>query len=382
MPKTTRVVIIISDVDVAPSFEYLATGLSKFANLDLSFCFISHSFPCTAVQLDQKGYKVSYIKSAGKSSWPLIFLRVLRLLLVQRPHVVHCHLLAASVIGLVSSFLLCIPVRCFTRHHGASHHFHHRKGLVLDFICNSLSTNIVSISPVTTRILNQWEKVPLKKISYIPHGFPSPSLCRYPDTISDLFRQKHRIPRDKRIIGTVSRFEHDKGLLYTIEAFSRLLSRYDDIHLLMLNARGSDLPSISTALAEIPDSAKTLIEFDRDILSAYALMDVFVHVPVDLNYESFGQVYVEAASSLVPMVCTLSGIATEFIVNNQNALVVPYRDSCAIYDAISTFLDRPDLCHSLSCRARSDVQNLFSLEAMCTKLYSLYVSDCSDSLGG
>jgi hypothetical protein len=61
-------------------------------------------------------------------------------------------------------------------------------------------------------------------------------------------------------------------------------------------------------------------------------------VPIDDTIEAFGQTYIEALISGVPSVFTLSGVASEFIENGKNALVVDYKNSEQISVAIDQIL--------------------------------------------
>jgi glycosyltransferase involved in cell wall biosynthesis len=102
-------------------------------------------------------------------------------------------------------------------------------------------------------------------------------------------------------------------------------------------------------------------------------MELIVHVPIDPYSEAFGQVYVEALAAGVPMICTLSGIAPVFIRDAYNALIVPYCDSRAIENAILQLLGDHKTCEYLVLNGRSSISEIFSLDAMCGKLRSLYL---------
>ena len=78
------------------------------------------------------------------------------------------------------------------------------------------------------------------------------------------------------------------------------------------------------AATRIPDRY-TEIVYETDMPALYKTFDVFVHVPVEPHFESFGQVYVEAMASGIPSVFTLAGAATEFVRDGENALVVQPR---------------------------------------------------------
>ena len=88
---------------------------------------------------------------------------------------------------------------------------------------------------------------------------------------------------------------------------------------------------------------------------------MFVHVPVDRKLEAYGMIYVEALAAGVPSIVTLSGIAAEFIEADRQAVVVPYRDSGAIYEALERLLADEELRRSLA-REGSMAVERFGLE--------------------
>ena len=276
-----KVLYIISGVDKAPSFEWIAEFFSNSSLVDIHFCFLSPFLPGTASVITNKFGSSSFIRLYGKQHWPKVFLSLLRLINVFKPDVVHCHLQAASILGLLASFLCGIRCRVYTRHHGSFHHLYHKKGLCWDYFCNMLATKIVSISPTTTAILTEWEGVPSHKIVSIPHGFPLDAFCVSSSQDTNSFAAIHGIPSGKRIVGVVSRFVNWKGVEYTIRAFKSINEIHHNSHLLLLNASGPYSNVISQELSFLPSSSWTAIPFTSDICSAYKLMDVFVHVPID-----------------------------------------------------------------------------------------------------
>ena len=104
----------------------------------------------------------------------------------------------------------------------------------------------------------------------------------------------------------------------------------------------------------------------------YKLFDIYTHVPISKSAEAFGQTYVEALASGTPSVFTLSGIANEFIIDKQNALVVPYKNSEAIYCSWNELINDKEIRDRLIINGRNDVAQKFQLNQMITKLEELY----------
>ena len=103
-------------------------------------------------------------------------------------------------------------------------------------------------------------------------------------------------------------------------------------------------------------------------------MNIFVHVPIDDHSEAFGQIYVEALAAGVPSIFTLSGIAPDFVVDNKNALVVPFKNSEAIYEAMLKILKDENFAEKLKQEGYKTVTGKFDLSRMINQLETLYES--------
>ena len=138
------------------------------------------------------------------------------------------------------------------------------------------------------------------------------------------------------------------------------------------NARGS--PAIQSAVRSLPPEHFREIAFESNLFALYRLLDVHVHTPVDKRIEAFGQTYVEALLAEVPSVFTISGVATEFIEDERNALVVPHRAPHEIASAVILLLSSEPLRSRLSRQGRADAESRFNLDKMVGALEQLYRS--------
>jgi glycosyltransferase involved in cell wall biosynthesis len=173
----------------------------------------------------------------------------------------------------------------------------------------------------------------------------------------------------------IARFTELKGIQYIIPAFQNLLKLYPDALLLLFNAHGDYENEIKSQLKKLlPAENYHLIPFETDLGAAYRLMDVFIQVSIDRTIEAFGQTYIEALASGIPSIFTLSGIASDFIEDKKNALVVPYKNSDAIFDRLLEILTNQEGALLMAAQGRRDVEHNFSLKKMVHSLERLY--DC------
>src|SRR5438309_718321 len=241
-----NITYIVSDVDRAVAFEWIALGLNK-EKFNISFILLNTKPSYLQEFLEKQNIPTYFIQYRGKKTAFKALFKTINYLRSQKTQIVHCHLFNACIIGLTAAKLIGVKKRIYTRHHSTYHHSFYPKAVKWDRYCNYLSTEIISISKTVTETLVDKENVRRLKIHEIYHGF-----------------------------------------------------------------------------------------------------NVFVHTPIDDHSEAFGQVYVEALAAGIPSIFSLSGIANEFIKNNSNALVVPYKNSEAITAGITKILENKLLAQEIA----------------------------------
>lgn len=367
--KRIKVVYIVSDIDKALSFEWIASYLKS--EFELYFIIIGKENTHLAQFLRSSHIPIYEISDSHDPSWISKWFRILRLLIAIRPRVVHTHLWRANMLGLSASWLLRIKKRVYTRHHAMVHYREFKKGRKWDLLCNFFSTSIVAISENVRNILTQYDKVKPSKIELIHHGFDFSYFENKKEEPFHNLRLKYELNESTIVIGVIARYFEWKGIQYIIQAFSKLQREFPATHLVLANANGNYKEQIQKELFVLPEKSFTEIIFENDLVALYKTFTVYVHTPVDAESEAFGQTYVESLACGVPSVFTLSGVAPEFIVDEKNALVVPYRNSEAIYSALKKLLTNPALQKKLAESGRASIK-MFSLQGMIKALEDLY----------
>lgn len=367
----SKLIYVISLVNKSMAFEYFFTELAK-RRKEVTVVFLHPDVPELMKQCKTLNMDVLWIRYDGKKDLPLACCKLFRFFLKMKPDIVHTHLFDASMAGLTAAWLARVPVRIHTRHHASHHHVYFPHAVKYDRFINTLSTRIFAISKNIKDILVRDEQVNPAKIAVVYHGFNLTAFSLVsPDRIQHL-RNKYSLPAHLEIIGMISRFTFWKGVQDMVIAFGMYLEVHPAAVLVLANARGDYEQEIKAMLALLPVDSYRLIDFEEDSPALYHLFDVFVHLPIDDHSEAFGQVYVEALAAGIPAVVTRSGIALEFIIDRQNALVVPYQQPDAVYHALLELKQEAGLRDTLRKNGRQRVYELFGIEAMVQHTLALY----------
>ena len=371
-----KVVQIISDTNKSLAFEIIAKGL-KETNIKICYILLQTGKSDFSNFLEQHSIKYFLIPINGKKSYLSVLFKIYRLLVKIKPTITHTHLRDANLLALIAAKLAGIKHRVYTRHHSTSNHKYYPHTVKWDRLINSLSKHIVSISKNVSEVLINKENVPREKLTIIYHGFELDKF-KNPNTstIIDL-KNKYHIKNDNHpIIGVISRYIHLKGLQYIIPAFAEVKKKYPNAHLILANAVGNDSIEIQQLLQSSLNSKDyTEIIFEKDLHHLYGIFDYFIHVPINKEIEAFGQTYIEALAAKTPSVFTLSGVATEFIIHEENALVVPYCSSKAISTSLVRLIKNKDLCEKIVFNGIKSIQS-FSAEEYVTQHINFYNTLC------
>jgi glycosyltransferase involved in cell wall biosynthesis len=364
---------IVSSPVPCATYGWIAGGLDR-NRFDLSFLLPNLGPAPMEPLIRAQSVPVEHIPLNGRWGVMRAIRRIARYCRERAVDVVHVHMERALLPGLLGAKLAGVPTRIYTRHIAGPYptSYRRRSDSLRDRRNNLLATHIVAPSETTRRTLEETDGVPRSKITVIPHGFPLDAFIAQESDAARM-RAKYAIGGDSPIIGVVSRFLEIKGIDYIIDGFRLLLETYPRARLVLANARGAQEEQIRRRLREtIPDRYSEIV-YETDMAAVYKLFDVFVHVPIEPHFEAFGQVYVEALAAGVPSVFTLAGAAGDFIVDGENALVVPYRNAEAIHRAILRLLGNPAFGARLSAIGRRVVEGQYGLDRMLRSLEDLYL---------
>ena len=188
------------------------------------------------------------------------------------------------------------------------------------------------------------------------------------DVERELLRTEFKIPSHHRIVGTVTRYTRDKGLLEFLEAAAGLRAVMKDVSFIVIGgcAVGDRHP---LTLKQLMGVAENFGVDDRivftgvrdDVPAILSLFDVFV---LPSYREGMPRSVLEAMAMEVPVVVTDIRGCREEVTEGVEGYFVPVRDSDTLTDRILAILNSPQMAGEMGRRGRERVQREFDEEAV------------------
>ena len=307
--------------------------------------------------------------------------RIYRVLRSVRPDIVHAHTPKGGLLGTIGAWLARTPIRIY---HIRGLPFvtaegYKRRLLTLsEKVSCKLATQVLCVSHSVRQLLLDAGLCPPWKVKVLRHGSMNgidaerlfnPHLI--PDGVRLEVRCEYGIPESARVIGFVGRIVRDKGLIELMEAWQILRAKYPDLHMLVVGPFEPQDP-VPPETEEVlrTDPQIKLTGLQGDIPRLYKAMDILA---LPTYREGFNNTLLEAAAMELPAVASAVPGCTDVVIDGVTATLVPPRDGLALADALSRYLDDPDLCRRHALAARERVLRDYRPEDMWESLYQEYL---------
>lgn len=188
-------------------------------------------------------------------------------------------------------------------------------------------------------------------------------------TLAEL-RARHQIPEGALVLGTVVRFEPEKGLSYLIDALPAIKAACPNAYLLMVGD-GSLREALQAQVAQLglADSVG-FVGFQRDPRPYLGLIDVFV-LPVPVGSMSIG--LLEAMAMRRAVVITFGGEG-EAVIHGVSGFCAEPRKPDSIAEYVIRLLQDAALRKSMGEAAYQRIADTFSAQQVARTLGNLYSS--------
>jgi glycosyltransferase involved in cell wall biosynthesis len=299
--------------------------------------------------------------SPSKTS-PRYVVKLVQLILMRKPLIVHCHLFGSNWIAKPLATLLGVRVR--VNHDQCNDGLRHEKQVMryLDAATNFLSSHICAVSASTRDFLVQREGVDPARVTLVYNGI-------------DVDRYKARAPRglharsDGFVVTGVGRLHPQKNFALFLDVAAELLRRRLPMRFAIAGT-GPEEGKLRKRCASLGIANNVqFLGHVKDTAGLYAASDVLL---MTSKYEGTPLSILEAMAARVPIVAPrLDGIG-EILNDGVDALLIDSSDAAQYADAIARLYKEPEVAKQLAAEAERSVRENFSAKTMATAVECVY----------
>ena len=233
---------------------------------------------------------------------------------------------------------------------------------------------------VAQQVVDNLDQRPLAKLlgKKGTRAYNALNLGRFQQIVCDVAAKKEALslPGNVHIIGSIGRFEPQKGYHLLLEAVSILLKRETPLskplHLLLIGT-GTLMPDLQAQATDL--GIQDHVHFlgpRNDIEELLSIFDLFVNSSL---WEGLPTVIMEAMAAQTAIVATAVGGNAELIKHNKTGFLIPPNDPQQLAQTIHHVLNEVDpselkaICH----QARQFVSENFSMEAVAKQHEVVYL---------
>lgn len=158
----------------------------------------------------------------------------------------------------------------------------------------------------------------------------------------------------------VGRIVGDKGVNELVEAFIRLNNEYPNTRLTIVGSYEYDLDPVNSQTIKAIEENSCIdaygAKYGDDLLVEYVKSDCFV---LPSYREGFPNVVLEAGAMGLPSVVTDINGSREIIIDGENGLIVPPKDTEALYYAMKQMVEESNLRNKMAANARPLIESRF-----------------------
>lgn len=305
------------------------------------------------------------VRVHGVRSLVHLAFRLRRLMLAEKPDVVHCHNEAATIAGAPAAAAAGVRTVVSTRHGLVPPKTHLRREVKF-WLAARFCQHVVAVCKKAQSNLAQGPFALKEKLVTI-YNSAAPAVTSLPDQA----QPEPICSETDFVVINVARHSREKDL-YTLLAAHALAVRSAPSLRLVLAGDGPLTPALRTQADELGIAATVVFLGERrDIGRLLAQSKLFVLSSIS---EGLPISLLEAMAAGVPQVVTNVGGMAEVLEMSRGGLVVPPSSPEALADAILKFVHNEDFRQECASRSRDCYQRQFLADRMASDYFNLYTT--------
>jgi glycosyltransferase involved in cell wall biosynthesis len=296
---------------------------------------------------------------------------LLRMLLKEKPFVVHTHSSKAGILGRLAAKLARVPIIIHTLHgHVFYGHFGPLASKIFLWIEKCFAYFADRIIALTEGEKEDYLKLSVGHPDKLLTAHSGVDIQRYSDIEIDAIEKKKTLGlhSNEFVVGFVGWLLPIKGPMCVLRAMPDVWAENADVTLIYVGKGELDVDLRAEAMRLNADGRVKFLGWRDDIHELMQIFDVLV-LP-SLN-EGMGRVIVEAMAAGKPVIASKVGGIPDLVRHNSTGILVPPADKVKLASAITRLVDHPHEARRMGELARIHCQR-FSLETMIEKINSIY----------
>ncbi len=298
---------------------------------------------------------------------PFLLLRLMRLMRLEKPDIVHTHLFKSDLHGRLAARWAGVPVVISTAHNNDSWAKRAPLGWLYGRTAR-LADRIIAVSEEVREYQIKYTFLPPEKIVTIDNGV---DLRRFEgqEAAGHALRAEFGIASDAPLVGIIGRLTLQKDHASFLQAAARIRVALPEARFLVVGDGLLRAELVEQARSLKLDEAVIFAGLRSDIPAVLAALDVLVF---SSRWEGLPVTLLEGMAAARPIVSTAVGGVPGVVADGDSALLVPAGISSVLADATLRVLRDPALARKLSVAARERVREKYSLDSMLKQTLALY----------
>ncbi|HET9954892.1 MAG TPA: glycosyltransferase family 4 protein [Polyangiaceae bacterium] len=231
-----------------------------------------------------------------------------------------------------------------------------------------IASGIICVSEKNYLARKEFLYTPPDRTFIVKNGVDLDDFTPIPEPTLAELRARYSLPEDAEVVGTMVRFESNKGLEYLVDAMVKIRAARPKAYLLMVGD-GSLRGELEAQVERVGLKEFTRFTgFQTEPRPFFGLMDAFV-LPVPIGSMSIALLEAMAMSRAV--VITFGGKG-EAVIHEQTGLCAEPRNSSSIAESVIRILESKSFKEQLGQAARKHVEEEFSAATTARRLEEIY----------
>ena len=335
-----------------------------------------------ASALKRKGHKVEKLNLPGKHPWLSAAGKIIPIIEQEQPNVIHSWLYDAHIAARLSvltgrrkiPLLASLQNPDYERETISAGNWSPKKVEILrlidKFFAKVTKPHFVACSKFVANSYINKLGIAQSRMSVIYNSVDPQTLACEPDE-SQKIRRSLNIPADGFVYLNIGRLDPQKGQIYLLRAFHKVLSKAPNAYLVIIGTG-----SLETSLKELAKSLKIehrvfFLGVRTDIGACLEMADAFVFPSL---FEGLGIVLVEAMSKSLACITSRLDVLEEVIEDKVSGLLVAPKSVAELTEAMIRVFEQDDLRERLGREAFCRAERQFFSELLMPEWENLYTN--------